>query len=134
MMSVTNLNSNLSLPFYTTLVSAGMPSPAEPYEDAHLSLHSFLGLNHAHIISVEIHDDSLGSLSINRHDFIIIDKARKPKVFDIVYVEVEDRLICAQLIKIQGHYFLKKGSLKIKANVDQGCTIKGVVAFIIHQV
>ena len=50
-----------------------MPSPAQPYEDAHINLHSFLGLNHAHIIYIKIHDDSLQNLGIHRHDFIIID-------------------------------------------------------------
>ena len=134
MIDFTNTHQNLSLPYYTVLISAGMPSPAEPYEDAHLNLQAFLGLNHAHVMCIEIHDDSLQELGINCHDFMIIDKDKKPKVFDIVYSEIEGQLTCAQLIKLEGQYFLKRGLSRIKISGDQDCTIRGVVTFIIHRV
>ena len=74
----------LRLPFSLSTISAGFPSPAEPYLDRPLDLNELLITHPAATFFVRVQGDSMRNAGIRDGDILIVNRAQTAKSGDIV--------------------------------------------------
>ena len=74
----------MTLPLFTTSVSAGFPSPADDYIEDLLDLNSHLITNPPATFLVRVSGDSMINAGIHTNDILIVDRSLTPKHNDIV--------------------------------------------------
>ncbi len=136
---VIDLSSLTSLPltYYNCTVPAGMPSPAEPFEDERLDLHQYLSMNKAHICAVRIHGNDDHDSDLYSADLLIVDRSLKARVGHSVIVEIEGRLMIRKLERTRyGICFkaYKDPTLPTKLRLGPEHKIWGVVIHVLHKV
>jgi len=126
---------NLELPFFTTRISAGFPSPADDHIDQKLDLNSLIK-HPADTFLVKVEGDSMINAGIQDGDILVVDKAIEPLNNKIVVANINGELTVKRL-KIVGTkvYLLAENPdyKSIEINTILDFTIRGVVTFVIHK-
>ena len=126
-----------SIPYVTSKVSAGFPSPADDYLEKNLSIDKLLIKNQASTFLIRVGGDSMINIGIYEGDILIVDRSLDAKNKDIVIASIFDELTVKRLIfDIQGNPQLKAenplySNIEIKNKED--LIIWGVVTSVIHQ-
>ena len=128
-------STNLELPFFTTRISAGFPSPADDHIDQKLDLNSLIK-HPADTFLVKVEGDSMINAGIQDGDILVVDKAIEPLNNKIVVANINGELTVKRL-KIVGTkvYLLAENPnyKSIEINTILDFTIRGVVTFVIHK-
>ncbi len=128
-------STNLELPFFTTRISAGFPSPADDHIDQKLDLNSLIK-HPSDTFLVKVEGDSMINASIQDGDILVVDKAIEPLNNKIVVANINGELTVKRL-KIVGTkvYLLAENPnyKSIEINTILDFTIRGVVTFVIHK-
>lgn len=128
-------STNLELPFFTTRISAGFPSPADDHIDQKLDLNSLIK-HPLDTFLVKVEGDSIVNAGIQDGDILVVDKAVEPLNNKIVVANINGELTVKRL-KIVGTkvYLLAENPnyKSIEINTILDFTIRGVVTFVIHK-
>ncbi len=125
----------LTLPFYTCLIPAGFPSPAEDYEEQPLDLNRYLFAHPASTFLARITGDSMTGAGIHPGDIITVDRAIPPADGHIVVAVVDGEHTVKRLRRRQGRVWLEAENDRYPALellADSRLDIWGVVTHVIH--
>jgi DNA polymerase V len=126
---------NRPVTLYSSRVAAGLPSPAEYYEEETLDLNDHLLENPQHTFFVRVTGDSMINAGIHPGDLLIVDRSLRPNNGRIVIAVVNGELTVKKLFKERGKLFLMPENPSypcIEINENMDFMIWGVVTNVIH--
>ena len=94
----------LTIPLYTSRVSAGFPSPAEDHLDSRLDLNRWLIDHPAATFCVRVEGDSMTSAHIYDGDVLVVDRMVEADDGDIIVARVGCEMCVKRLRVIEGGY------------------------------
>lgn len=125
-----------SLPFFSSKVRAGFPSPADDYQESTLSLDQDLILNPVSTFFLEVAGDSMVDAGIKEGDRLVVDKSLTAKTGDIV-IALVDGEFTVKTLKIENKQITlipeNANYAPITIKKDQTCEIWGVVTAVIRK-
>lgn len=138
---ITNINLNealpaMKLPFYTSSVSAGFPSPADDYIESRQDLNQLLVKNPIATYFLKVSGNSMINAGIHSGDVLVVDKSIEAREGRIVIAEVNGELTVKRLEKIKNKlYLLAENPDYEPILVDSDCEFQiwGVVTYVIHK-
>jgi len=125
----------ITVPLFTTSVSAGFPSPADDYIENLLDLNAHLIANPPATFLVRVSGDSMIKVGIHTNDILIVDRSVTPKHNDIVIAILDGEMTVKRialdndqvvLIPENDHYKPQK----ISEEMD--FEIWGIVKHVVH--
>ena len=128
-------NRGMTLPFYSSRVQAGFPSPADDHMEGKLDLNQHLISNPASTFFVKVAGDSMKDAGIFENDLLVVDRSKDPASGRIVIAAINGELTVKRLLKNRGKTFLVPENknykpLEITEHTDHH--IWGVVTHVIH--
>lgn len=102
-----------ALPLYTSSARAGFPSPADDHVERRLNPNEYLIANDDETFFVRVKGDSMVDAGIFEGDVLVIDRARRPQIGDIVLAVLDGEFTVktlgqdkhgARLIPANPHY------------------------------
>ena len=126
----------LSLPLFTSRVSAGFPSHADDFLEASLDLNQYLIQHPAATFFVRTSGDSMINAGIHNNDILVVDRSLQPKKGMVVIAIVNGEFTVKRL-HIEGEIITLKPenpdyvSLVITEEMD--FCLWGVVTSVIHE-
>lgn len=130
-------NTNLNLPFYSSSVSAGFPSPADDHIEKKLDLNEYLVKHPAATFFVRAKGDSMINAGINDNDILVVDRSIEPTNGKIVIAAIDGQLTVKRLKKIKSKIYLvaeNENFPAIELKSENDVCIWGVVTSVIHAV
>jgi len=85
------------LPLFSSLVTAGFPSPADDYIDRRLDLNELLVAHPAATFFVRVAGDSMIGAGIHHGDLLVVDRSVAPSDGNVVIAVVDDELTVKRL-------------------------------------
>lgn len=127
--------SSLSLPLYSSRISAGFPSPAESYIDCKIDLNKELIKKPAATFLIKVEGDSMIGAGIHNLDILIVDRSLDSSNGKIVVAVLNGEFTVKRLKKSKGKIFLCPENPKyspIEITKEMDFSIFGVVTYAIH--
>ncbi len=124
------------LPFFSTKVQAGFPSPADDFLEEKMSVQELLVKHPESTFFVRVTGDSMRDAQIVEGDILVVDRSLRPKAQHIVIAVINGELTVKRLIKTEGVYCLKPENPNfplITLDKEADVTIWGVVTSVIRQ-
>ncbi len=124
-----------ALPFFTTTVQAGFPSPADDYLEGALNLNEHLIRRPAATFFLRVLGESMIGAGIHSGDLLIVDRSIDPIDGRIVIAIVDGDLTVKRLSKKRGRiHLISENSCypPIEIREGQNLQIWGVVLHAIH--
>lgn len=126
------------LPFFSDLVSAGFPSPADDYIDKKLDLNELLIKHPAATFYVRVNGDSMIDAHIFDGDILIIDKSQQPQSGSIVIAALNGEFTVKRL-EITPDGIMKlvpenPSFQSVTITTEDDFSIFGLVTHVIHKV
>lgn len=124
-----------SIPFFSELVHAGFPSPADDYIESRLDISKLLIKNPASTYYIKVTGNSMIGSGIFSGDIIIVDKSLTIKNNDIIVASINGDFTVKRFVKENDKIFLVPANpdyekIKIKNNTD--FQVWGVVTYCIR--
>lgn len=88
----------LSLPFFSSNISAGFPSPAEDYLELRINIGEFVTNNPTSTFWVRVHGDSMQDAHIVDGSILAVDKSLKANSGDIIVAVVNNEFTVKRLV------------------------------------
>ena len=126
----------LELPFYTTQIPAGFPSPAEDYLDKKLDLNEFLIHNPAATFFVKVTGHSMINAGIHDGDILVVDRSVEASNNRIIIGVINGEFTVKRIKKEKNKLFLYPENEKFSViEVTEGMDFRiwGVVTYAIHK-
>lgn len=126
---------DLSLPLYSSRISAGFPSPAESYVDSKIDLNKELIKKPAATFLIRVEGDSMIGAGIHNLDILIVDRSLDPCSGKIVVAVLNGEFTVKRLKKNNGRAFLYPENPRyspIEITKEMDFSIFGVVTYAIH--
>ena len=126
----------LKLPFFTSLVAAGFPSPAENHSDTKLDLNGYLVKHPEATFLVKVEGDSMINAGIFSGDILIVDRSLEPRNEQIVLAVLNGEFTVKRYVLSGQEVYLmpENDNYKpIKITMDADFQVWGVVSFVIHK-
>lgn len=121
-------NKSVLLPVFSSLISAGFPSPAEDFVDGVLDLNDLISSPSSTFI-VTVTGDSMTGAGIEDGDQLIVDRSLKPCPGNIVIALVHGDMTVKRLKRYKGQWWLKPENSDYPTRpLPPGGEIWGVVA------
>ena len=127
---------NIKLPFLTSTVCAGFPSPADDYIEDNLDLNKFLIKQKDSTFFMKVEGDSMKDLGIFSDNILIIDRSIKNFDHKVVVVVLNGEFTVRTFMKKDGRVFLVPGNRKYKAvEIVEGMDFEvwGVVTTVLNK-
>ncbi len=126
---------SLRLPFYSSRMKAGFPSPADDYIEAKLDFNEYLVKHPAATFCVRVTGDSMKNAGINSGDILVVDRAITPADNKIVVAILDGSFTVKRLAKNKNGLFLMPENpiyepIEIKGEMD--FEVWGTVTHVIH--
>ncbi|WP_256670271.1 LexA family transcriptional regulator [Pseudomonas sp. CFSAN084952] len=87
----------VSLPSYSSQVSAGFPSPAADHPEKLISLDELFEIRAPHMYLAEIQGDSMQGAGIFSGDLVVVDRSKTARHGDIVIAALNAECVCKRL-------------------------------------
>lgn len=129
-------NTKIELPFFSSQVQAGFPSPADDHLEKTLDLNSYLIQNPDSTYFVRVSGDSMIGAGIFPQDILIVDRSLNPKNGSIIIAVVDGEMTLKRFFKHEDRIVLKAENKKYKdiiLTAEQDTLIWGVVIHSIHK-
>jgi len=126
------------LPFYSSAVAAGFPSPADDHIEGRLDLNKLLIKHPSATFFMRATGDLMSHAGIHNNDILIIDRSIKPTHGKIVIAAINGQLVIRQIKKTKAgkKYLIAESNntppLEIKENDE--IDIWGIITNVIHPV
>lgn len=141
MLNITQISSirhqnHLLIPFFSSLIPAGFPSPAEDFAEMKLDLNEHLVRHPAATFFVRVKGESVTGAGIVNDDILLVDRSLEPYDGALVISAVGGELRVKRLKKRDGHLFFQseQGELDQMLGEDEGLEVWGVVTYVIHKI
>jgi len=122
------LSSKIKLPFFSSKVAAGFPSPADDYVEKGLNLDELLIQHPASTYLAKASGDSMTGCGIFNDDILIIDRSLTPLHGDIVIAAIDGELTCKFLnLRLKQLLSANQRYPPIHINAETDLIIEGVV-------
>lgn len=96
----------VSLPLYSSAVSAGFPSPAADHLEKLISLDELFEIRAPHVYLAKILGDSMQGAGIFNGDLVIVDRSKTARHGDIVIAALNTECVCKRLHQRDGQVVL----------------------------
>ena len=96
-----NFSPQIEVPYFSTPVSAGFPSPAESYIEGRLDLNRYLIKHPVATFYVRVSGDSMAGAGIEPGSILVVDRAVEADDGDIVIARIGDEL-CVKRLRVRG--------------------------------
>lgn len=130
-------HSSMALPYYSSTVRAGFPSPADDYIERKLDLNTHLIHHPAATFFVTASGDSMQNAGIYSGDILIVDRSLEATHGKIVIAAIDGELTVKRLFREHGQIKLiaeNPAYAPIQLTHEQDLIIWGVVTHVIHTV
>ena len=87
------------LPFFSSCISAGFPSPADDYIDSQLDLNSYLIKHPSATFFVRVKGESMINAGIYNNDILIVDRSLESANGKIVIASIDGQLTVKRLLR-----------------------------------
>jgi DNA polymerase V len=127
----------MKLPLFLGSVSAGFPSPCDPYLEDELDLTIHLIQHPEATFLTRVDGDSMIGAGIHSGDLLIVDRSLEARSGQVVVASINGELTVKRLIKGKGQVYLQAANPSYPAIPlleETECTIWGVVTHAIHTV
>lgn len=127
---------DISIPFFSSRVQAGFPSPADDHLEDSLDLNKYLIHHEESTFFVRAQGDSMLGAGIYPGDILVVDKSLDAKNGKIVIAVVDGEFTVKRLQKYQNKITLKSENPNYKdidIKKENELTIWGVVTSVIHK-
>jgi DNA polymerase V len=132
-MTLESFNLSCVLPYYSFLVSAGFPSPADDYVENNLNLNDLLVKHPAATFMMRMTSSSMSGAGILKGDVLVIDRSLVQKNQDLVVTCLNGEFTVRKLIKIANEqYLLSEGKVAKKIKLSADDQIWGVVTGVVR--
>jgi DNA polymerase V len=125
-----------ALPFYSSLISAGFPSPADDHLQNKLDLNAPLVKHPAATFFVRVQGESMCDANVHEGDILVVDKAEPVTHNKIVVAILNGEYVCKRLYKRGGVLRLMPENPAFKPiEITDGMDFEiwGVVTHILHE-
>ena len=132
----TKISTNKFLPYFSSLVTAGFPSPADDYINEKLDLNEYLIQNPASTFLVKVEGDSMTGAGIFPGDMLVIDRAETVKDGSVVLAVIDNEFTVKRYKKKGSKMFLVPENPNyevIEIVGDMYFEVWGVVTSVIHK-
>jgi DNA polymerase V len=134
---VITLGQKRNIPFFSSAVAAGFPSPADDYIERKLDLHKHLVKHPAATFFVKASGHSMTKAGILDGDLLVVDRSLEAADGKIVIAALNGELTVKRILKRSGKLFLVPENdeftpIEVKEEMD--LQIWGVVSHVIHSV
>jgi DNA polymerase V len=130
-----SIDSHLSLPIFTSRVSAGFPSPADDFMDGVLDLNDLIKHPSATFI-IRVSGDSMTGSGIFDGDLLVVDRSLKARSGQIVVAVSDGDMLVKRLKRQKGRWWLIPDALGNNEfqpiSMGEGSEIWGVVKNVIR--
>ena len=92
-------SSVIELPFFSSRVPAGFPSPAQDHLEQKLSLDQLLGIDAPHTYLVRVEGESMIDIGIFDGDIMVVNRAMPWRLRAIVIAEINGETFVKRLIQ-----------------------------------
>lgn len=126
----------ISVPLFTSQVSAGFPSPADDYIEAELDLNRYMIRNPPDTFMVRVTNDALAGAGILDGDILIVDRSKGPRHGMIVVAIVNGEMCVRRLNRKSGNWVLdpdNKDFQPLRIRPGQDLEIWGVVTGMVRR-
>lgn len=126
----------LELPFFTSHIHAGFPSPAEDYLDKKLDLNEHLIQNPSATFFVKVSGNSMVNVGINDGDILIVDRSVEARDNKIVLGVINGEFTVKRIKKKNKRLFLLPENEQyepIEITEEMDFRIWGVITYTIHK-
>ncbi|MFC5269908.1 LexA family protein [Adhaeribacter terreus] len=103
----TNGIEEIDIPFYSTPISAGFPSPAEDYLEDKINLQQLLIAHPSATYFLRVRGDSMRDANLHEGDILVVDRSLKPRINQIIIGLLDNEFTVKRLIKKQNQYYLQ---------------------------
>ncbi|MEM6339183.1 MAG: translesion error-prone DNA polymerase V autoproteolytic subunit [Pseudomonadota bacterium] len=127
----------LAIPYYSSKVSAGFPSPADDNITGNLDLNKLLVKHEAATFFMQVKSDAMKDAGIWSGDILVVDRSLSAKHGRIVIVAIGEELLIRRLYNLRNKVLLmpeNKEYEPMEINNDIESVIWGVVNYVIHKV
>jgi DNA polymerase V len=123
----------LPLPFFTSSVPAGFPSPADDYIESSLDLNEYLIKHPSSTYFARAAGDSMIERGIMDKALLIVDRAIEPRQGQVVIAAINGELTC-KILDIQNKKLLAANPAyaPVLLNEDSDLLLEGVVIHVIN--
>jgi DNA polymerase V len=97
----------IDIPFYSTPVSAGFPSPAEDYLEDKINLQKLLIAHPSATYFLRVRGDSMRDANLHEGDILVVDRSIKTRLNQIIIGLLDNEFTVKRLIKKQNQYYLQ---------------------------
>lgn len=128
--------SGLLLPFYSSPVSAGFPSPADDHLQKKLDLLEHIVKHPSATFYLTVKGNSMKDANVRDGDILVVDRAEPAVHNSIVVAGIYDEYVCKRLYKKNGKVRLlpeNPAYSPIEVTEEMGFEIFGVVRFILYK-
>lgn len=128
-------STKLELPFFSSSVPAGFPSPADDYVDQKLDLNDLVR-HPSDTFIVKVEGDSMINAGIHSGDLLLVDRAQEAANNKVVVAYLNGELTVKRLRILDNKVFLMPENPSYKPTEitpSMSFDIRGVVTFVIHQ-
>lgn len=98
------------LPFFSFMVPAGFPSPAQDHMEGKLSLDELLDIRAPHTYLARACGDSMQGVGIYDRDILIIDRSRLPEAGQIIIAALNGEPLVKIYDQSEGQIFLRSAN------------------------
>ncbi len=132
------ISHNYAIPYVSSAVHAGFPSPADDFLEGQLDLNKYLIHHPAATYYVRVKGDSMINAGIHDGDLLIVDRSLEPRENKVVIAVVNGQITVKRLKKLKNKQFVLVAENpdfpSIEVNEENNVSIWGVVTNVIHPV
>jgi len=127
---------SLELPYFSTSVQAGFPSPADDFVDTKLDLNEYLVKHPSATFFVRVTGDSMTGVGIYDDDILIVDRSLEAHEGMIIIAALDGELTVKRLKKQNNAVILSPENEQydpIVVSEESDFSVWGVVTAVIHK-
>lgn len=130
----------LELPFFTTGVPAGFPSPAQDYMQSSLDLNKYIVKNREATFYMRVEGEAMKDFNAFAGDILVVDRSIVARDGNIVIAVLDGTLVLRRFRKIGKRVFLTQGDdddaqeITYGSDGEASIEIWGTVTFVVHDV
>lgn len=127
---------NRPLPFFTSTIQAGFPSPADGYLEGALDLNELVVNHPAATFYVKVQGDSMINAGIHSGDILVVDRSLSAHHKSIIVAVLDGEFTVKRLILEKNELYLFSENLSyppIQVSKEAQFEVWGVVTYVIHK-
>ncbi|MBC9932612.1 LexA family protein [Chitinophaga qingshengii] len=97
---------NMTLPYFDTSISAGLPSPALGNEQENIDLSRIFSTDARHTLIVRVKGDGMSEAHIPDGSLAVVDRSARPSTGDIIVGTFNGEFIIKRLVKAGRNWVL----------------------------